>query len=197
MWPLRYKHNTLITYCDHHFVSCWCVSLCVCFAGSCHQDNCVFAPLLDSQASSSSGGDRHAPVNPAIGSSASWSSSLANSFPSGGTETDTDQLSGEFANSTCDSSWSTAPVCWAFRCTRNVSHFGWFADSAVLWFNQLANHWALCAVAVGYQINTVMLCCADHAGKRESSHTQWNSLLWTLTTASSAVLLAAKPSGVI
>ncbi|AWP08317.1 Hypothetical protein SMAX5B_009720 [Scophthalmus maximus] len=63
-------------------------------SGSCHQDNCVFAPLLDSQASSSSGGDRHAPVNPAIGSSASWSSSLANSFPSGGTETDTDQLSG-------------------------------------------------------------------------------------------------------
>ncbi|XP_056273218.1 anoctamin-3 isoform X2 [Pseudoliparis swirei] len=67
----------------------WCVCVrvcvCVCFAGSCHQDTCMFLPLLD----------RRAPVNPTtISHSVSWSSSLANSFPSGDLETDSDQLSG-------------------------------------------------------------------------------------------------------
>lgn len=68
---------------------------CVClwFAGSCHQDNCMFVPLLDSQASSSSGGDRHVAINRTISHSVSWSSSLANSLHSGVTP-----LSGEFAN---------------------------------------------------------------------------------------------------
>ncbi|KAF3854931.1 hypothetical protein F7725_022986 [Dissostichus mawsoni] len=54
---------------------------------SCHQDNYMFVPLLE----------RHAHINPSISHSASLSSSMANSFPSGDTETDSDQLSGEFA----------------------------------------------------------------------------------------------------
>ncbi|KAJ4937647.1 hypothetical protein JOQ06_002279, partial [Pogonophryne albipinna] len=53
-------------------------------SGSCHQDNYMFVPLLE----------RHAHINPSISHSASLSSSLANSFPSGDTETDSDQLSG-------------------------------------------------------------------------------------------------------
>ncbi|XP_029289657.1 anoctamin-3 isoform X2 [Cottoperca gobio] len=44
----------------------------------------MFLPLLE----------RHVPINPTISHSASWSSSLANSFPSGDLETDSDQLSG-------------------------------------------------------------------------------------------------------
>ncbi|TNN87051.1 Anoctamin-3 [Liparis tanakae] len=47
----------------------------------------MFLPLLD----------RRAPVNPTtVSHSVSWSSSLANSFPSGDLETDSDQLSGSF-----------------------------------------------------------------------------------------------------
>ncbi|XP_038562190.1 anoctamin-3 isoform X1 [Micropterus salmoides] len=47
----------------------------------------MFLPLLESQTSSSSGTHRHVPINP-LSRSVSWSSSLANSFHSGGTETD-------------------------------------------------------------------------------------------------------------
>ncbi|KAG7245460.1 hypothetical protein INR49_010911 [Caranx melampygus] len=57
-------------------------------SGSCLQDSCMFVPLLDSQASSSSGGDRHVAINRTISHSASWSSSLANSLHSGITEPD-------------------------------------------------------------------------------------------------------------
>ncbi|KAM8890652.1 anoctamin-3 isoform 3-T3 [Spinachia spinachia] len=54
-------------------------------SGSCHQDTCMFLPLLE----------RNGLVNPtAVSRSVSWSSSLAHSFPSGDTETDSDQLSG-------------------------------------------------------------------------------------------------------
>ncbi|CAB1454552.1 unnamed protein product [Pleuronectes platessa] len=53
----------------------------------------MFAPLLESQASSSSGGDRHVSINPTISHSVSWSSSPANSLHSGGTETESDRHS--------------------------------------------------------------------------------------------------------
>ncbi|KAK2842386.1 hypothetical protein Q5P01_012586 [Channa striata] len=42
-------------------------------SGSCLQDNCMFVSLLESQTSSSSGTDRHVPINPTISHSASWS----------------------------------------------------------------------------------------------------------------------------
>lgn len=62
----------------------------LCFTGSCHQENSVYLPLLESQVSSSSSGIRHhATISPTI--SPSWSSSR-----SGGT--DTDQQSGEPAS---------------------------------------------------------------------------------------------------
>lgn len=61
----------------------------------------MFLPLLESQASSSSGADRPAAINPTISHSVSWCSSLANS-------TDTDQHSGEFARSSGESSFLTS-----------------------------------------------------------------------------------------
>ncbi|KAG7522620.1 hypothetical protein JOB18_026938 [Solea senegalensis] len=65
-------------------------------SGSCHQDNCMFAPLLESQASNSSGGDRHVLHNHTISHSVSWSSSLASSVNSGGTTTETNKHSVEW-----------------------------------------------------------------------------------------------------
>ncbi|XP_024911811.1 anoctamin-3-like isoform X2 [Cynoglossus semilaevis] len=52
----------------------------------------MFTPLLESQASSSSGGDRH--INPTITQSASWSSSLDHSLDSGTATIDSNQHSG-------------------------------------------------------------------------------------------------------
>lgn len=57
----------------------------------------MFLPLLESQASSSSEADRHVAINLTLSHSVSWSSSLANSFHSGVTETESDPHSGEFA----------------------------------------------------------------------------------------------------
>ncbi|XP_042267499.1 anoctamin-3 isoform X3 [Thunnus maccoyii] len=55
-------------------------------SGSCHQDNCMFLPLLESQASSSSGADRHVHINLTLSHSVSWSS--------GATDTESDPQSG-------------------------------------------------------------------------------------------------------